>query len=209
MFSHRSHSERKGGTGHHSAGFVRSTSEPAAVTTPPQNRKASSLNTSSTHAANNQQHMKHTSNSNKNSSTENGKGGQGANNYDEKSKSHLVRKPSRRSFRQDLFKAVTSSQPRCSTPGRRASSVSLMLNGRSGFMTSPQRSVSSDNEEGSGPIPVTPRTATTRKDRVRSRWHKAVQQQLLLIRMAKEVVYILNHHYQHSCPILSVIFVYN
>lgn len=36
-----------------------------------------------------------------------------------------MRKPSKRSFRQDLFRSVNTSEPRCVTPGRRPSSVAL------------------------------------------------------------------------------------
>eukprot|EP00038_Savillea_parva_P010449 m.190371 g.190371 ORF g.190371 m.190371 type:complete len:1410 (+) comp18025_c0_seq1:226-4455(+) len=66
----------------------------------------------------------------------------------------LLRKPSGRSLRQDLYRSVSSTDPRAATPRRRRSSIS--------------------------PGTVSP------VNLARQRWVKAVQQQLLLIRMAKE-----------------------
>lgn len=73
----------------------------------------------------------------------------------------LLRKPSGRSLRQDLFRSVAGKDPREATPRRER--VPLTLE------------------------PVEPVNIA------RQRWVKAVQQQLLLIRMAKEV---------RSCPIV-------
>jgi hypothetical protein len=71
-----------------------------------------------------------------------------------------------RPFRQQLFKTVTAKAPRPNTPGRRASSVFLEV-----MQTTP---------------PSRKTTIQARKAVVRSRWHKAFQQQLMLNRMAQQ-----------------------
>lgn len=66
-------------------------------------------------------------------------------------------------FRQALFKSVTGKAPRPNTPGRRASQVFLMVIEQTKKMS-----------------------ANSRRDVIRDRWHKALQQTLMLIRMAKQ-----------------------
>lgn len=67
-------------------------------------------------------------------------------------------------FRQAMFKSVTGNAPRRNTPGRRASQAF--------FMAMEQASAASTNN--------------SRRSLIVERWHKALQQTLMLLRMAKQ-----------------------
>ena len=66
-------------------------------------------------------------------------------------------------FRQALFKSVTGKAPRPNTPGRRGSQAFFLAVEKTRKMTS-----------------------NSRRDLIRGLWHKALQQTLMLIRMAKQ-----------------------